>query len=80
MVQGETGIPGCVSQPVQVHGSWFTITFSAYVFGKDAPTQSITPNSPLGLKSLELISMRSCPPYPGLSSLFVGLLFLYQIL
>lgn len=79
MVQGETGVQGVSHVLSQVHGSRFTITFSAYVFGKDAPAQPITSNSPLGLKSLEFISMCSCPPGPGLSFLFVGLLFFSQV-
>lgn len=76
MVQGETGVQG-VSHGMSK--SMVAGSLACYVFGKDAPTQPITPNSPLGLKSLEFISMCSCPPDPGLSYLFVGLLFLCQV-
>lgn len=78
VVQAGAGIQGvCVSQPAQAHGRLVHCYYPlCYVFGKDALSQPIKPNSPLGLKSLELISLWSCPPGPGLSYSFVDLLFL----
>lgn len=78
MVQGETGIQGVshgLSKSMVAASLLPSLLMSLVRMLPPNPTHPIV----FGAEVLGVISMCSCPPDPGLSYLFVGLLFLYQV-